>query len=62
MFYLSAGDVIAVTIALTLSLVLIVSTLLRNIQLQAQIDNYRRVIAIQKASRQAYDNRTEEGR
>lgn len=55
MFTISAWDVIALTIALTSSLILIVTTILRNIQLQNQIDNYRRVISIQKA----YDNRTD---
>lgn len=48
MFVLSAWDVIALTIALTTSTILIVTTILRNIQLQNQIDNYRRVISIQK--------------
>lgn len=48
MFVLSAWDIIALTIALTTSTILIVTTILRNIQLQNQIDNYRRVISIQK--------------
>ncbi len=48
MVTLSAWDVIAVTIALTSSLILIVTTILRNMQLQAQVANYRRVISIQK--------------
>ena len=51
MYYLSSGDVIAVTIALTLSLVLIVSTILRNIQLTHQRDAYRRAYIIQKDAR-----------
>jgi hypothetical protein len=41
MYYLATGDIIAVTIALTLSLVLIVSTIFRNIQLTHQRDLYR---------------------
>lgn len=61
MFYLSAWDVIALTIALTSSIILIVSTILRNVQLTHQRDNYRRMYEIQKATRTVYDNRTEAG-
>ena len=41
MIYLEATDIIAVTIALTASLILIVSTVLRNIQLTHQRDSWR---------------------
>lgn len=39
--YLEATDIIAVTIALTASLILVVTTILRNIQLTAQRDEWR---------------------
>lgn len=60
MVTLSAWDVIAVTIALTSSLILIVTTILRNMQLQAQVANYRRVISIQKQAN--YNNTDKAGR
>jgi hypothetical protein len=51
MWYLSTGDVFAVIIALAVSLTLIVTTILRNIQLTHQRDNYRRMYLIQKEAR-----------
>lgn len=51
MWYLSTGDVFALIIALTASLTLIVTTVLRNIQLTHQRDAYRRAYIIQKEAR-----------
>lgn len=41
MVYLEATDIIAVTIALTVSLVLVISAVLRNVQLTTQRDYWK---------------------
>lgn len=54
--YLSTADLLAVMIALGVSVTLVITTALHNARLQRAVVEYRKAWLI---SKQAYDNRTE---
>lgn len=59
--YITTGDIIAVIIALSVSMALIATTAVRNAQLTRQVGNYRRMYIIQRDINRGYDNHKFEG-